>query len=159
MAGRYPTPVVQKNLESRSPMPAAKVKVEVPKMPTGMSPQTKKVWRLLVKMLAQQGTIARVDAFALEQICDQWILRAQCKKALEDGLTFAMENGYQQVKPEVALMQKIDRELRQMMVQFGMTPASRLRLQIGQQEEVVDPTKELEMRRLEKRRGMRVVGG
>lgn len=122
-------------------------------------PTARREWRRVAPLLISQGTLAEIDLVALECYClayeraiEAEAIIASRRAALVDdpenrsrsALTFFSPNGYEQQIPEVSIALQARKELREFMTQFGMTPASRSRINIARkQQETVDPMEAL----------------
>ena len=77
-------------------------------------------------MLEEQGLLSAMDRAALAGYCE---LYARWMKALREiqkgGEVINTPNGSQQVSPWVSIARSAEKELRMFASEFGMTPASR----------------------------------
>lgn len=141
MAGRRPKPtklkVIQGNpgkrpLNPREPVPAA----DAPTRPGWLLPEAKREWSRIVPELRRLGLLTKVDRAALASYCQCWARLVEAQQVLDrKGLTFETPNGYIQQRPEVAMTHKLMSLLKAFLIEFGLTPASRSRLQVESEKE------------------------
>lgn len=128
-----------------------KPKLYAPNAPRHLSDDARKHWRTIVKQLKAAKVMTRMDTDALAMYCEtytQWI----------DAMTDVKENGMlieiekeskigvvytaMEVNAHVKIAAKAFDQLRLMLAEFGMTPASRTRVAIASKdEEAPDPWK------------------
>lgn len=122
-----------KNLDTNEPKP----KPIPPKQPPGMSAGAKKIWKHLEPELDRLGLLTVVDGFAFAAACENYALWQETQRFFRRkdpetgkpyGRTFTTPNGYVGQRPEVAIGQKALSEARAWFTEFGLTPASRVRL-------------------------------
>ena len=166
MAGRPPKPTSLKVIQgtfqkSRAVSEPIVRNIESPPKPPRWfkdHPTAKKEWRRITPLLIEQGTLAEVDLVALECYCiayerviyaEATIYRKQVKlnaagDSESSSLTFVSPNGYEQQIPEVSIAQQARKECREFLTQFGMSPASRSRINIQKKaKETHDPMEAL----------------
>jgi P27 family predicted phage terminase small subunit len=128
---------------------------EVPKPPTGLNRWGRKLWKRIAQQLVDNGVLTELDLPALEQLCQQYG-RAQ---ELYDAMTHEIdETGKRrkrslaeylvgrnsQTMPEYQVMRQAENLLKAYLEQFGLTPASRNRIDLSHaQEEKQDPMEAL----------------
>ncbi|GLQ31654.1 phage terminase small subunit P27 family [Litoribrevibacter albus] len=123
-----------------------KPEVKRPKVPAHLSPKAKTAFRGLCDLLENMGVLTIADGVALELMCDAYAEWRDCRKVVEkEGRTYqttsmAGELVYK-ARPEVAMASDAWKRLKAMMGEFGLTPASRTKLQTNKPEEV-DPLEE-----------------
>lgn len=97
-----------------------------PDCPAHLSDHARREWSRIVSTLDKLGTLSTADYSALELYA---VTHERWTKALavinERGMTFVSGNGYEQVRPEVAVAQKAEQQLINLLKQLGLTPASR----------------------------------
>lgn len=159
MAGRRPKPthlkVVSGNpgkraLNKREPKP----KKVIPSCPEHLSTESKVAWGRLCVLLDRMGVLTEADALALERLCDCYSEILECRELIErDGRTYssvsaAKNEGEEpqfllKANPAVAMLADADRRFKGYLVEFGLTPAARSKVQVkddGDNEK--DPLKE-----------------
>lgn len=115
-----------------------KPKVEAPQPPADMSPEARAEWDRVVPDLLRLGVLTRIDRAALVAYCECWSLFWRSKLVVdEEGATFTTEKGYVGQRPEVSIANKALSQMRAYLIQFGLTPSSRSRVE-GSAEPVDD---------------------
>lgn len=115
-----------------------------PQCPKWLDPEAKKLWKQLIPELERLGLMTIVDGVAFAGICQRYATWVKCEKYLKkNGLTFETDTGYIQQRPEVAISQKALADVRAFMTEFGLTPASRARINIKPDEGKEDPIEAL----------------
>lgn len=147
MAGRPPLPTNIKVLQgtfrpSRAvEEPKPEELKEVPRPPKTLSSKTHKrarsEWTRISKELVDLGLLTKVDFVALECYCLAYERMLTAEEALADGkgLTTFTPNGFEQQRPEVSIASVSRKEVREFLIQFGMTPASRSRINVKKKKE------------------------
>ena len=114
------------------PLPPA-----IPKPPARLLPEAKKEWRQLAPTLLALGLLTEVDLSAFAELCQNYAYYlATDKKILDLGGAgvFAMQktpSGYIQQHPLLSLRRQYYETWRKGLSDFGLTPASRARLVVG----------------------------
>lgn len=136
--GRPPKPTNLKVLEGnpgKRPLPVnePKPKPIPPKCPAWMAIEGKKLWKKLMPELERLGLMTTVDGAAFEAVCQNYATWVKCEKHLKKhGLTMEVETRgggiYEMQRPEVSIGQKSLKSVHTFMVEFGLTPAARVRL-------------------------------
>lgn len=136
-----PTPIlklrgstlVTKRREQGEPKPRA----GRPTCPTWLDVDAKAAWRQLVPELEAMGVLTRIDRNALARYCRTW---ARWKKAEafidKHGEMYPLKDESGQPRcfqqwPQVAIANKLSQQLTRLEQEFGMTPASRTRIQLA----------------------------
>src|SRR5437899_3675113 len=118
--------------QTHSEVPAAR-----PKMPSHLSPDARKAWHGLVKLLEERGTLSRADSMALSIWSETQARWIQAKAELTaHGIVIQTSvldsNGAPVVskKPNPALrtVEQCEKSLRALAREFGCTPQSRERV-------------------------------
>jgi len=142
MGGRPTTPTALKiltgnpgrrKLPKREPQP--KVSQKVPDPPIDMDARAQAVWRRVAPILAECRILTDGDLLALETLCNQEVMwREAMRMTLEKGLIMPKKNkdgevvGIQESTYSMIAGKKMP-ELRAMYIQFGLTPAARVKIQ------------------------------
>lgn len=114
-------------LNVREPKP----KPLVPKCPKWLEPLAKKEWKRIVPELENLGLITCVDGAALEAYCQSYARWVQAEQFIsKHGTMFKTPSGYVQQVPQVAISQKYMAICKSFLTEFGLSPASRTRLEI-----------------------------
>lgn len=160
MAGRRPTPTALKlvtgnagkrAINTSEPRPST---TKGPVMPSYLSPKAKAAWKKLTKLLKDMGVLTAADGFALERLCDVYAeileLRDEIAKNgrtyesirqlddiadQQDGLDdndsgLGLEQRLIKPNPAVAMLADADRRFKSYLVEFGLTPAARTKIQV-----------------------------
>jgi P27 family predicted phage terminase small subunit len=140
--GRPRTPDAIHKLQGTKPHPStAKTQSDIPaarpKMPSHLSPEARKAWHGLVKLLEERGTLSRADSMCLSIWAEtqaRWIA-AKAELAAHGiviEVTVLDSNGAAVItrKPNHALrtVEQCEKNLRAMAREFGCTPQSRERV-------------------------------
>jgi len=112
------------------------------KPPSYLNNTAKVAFRELVKLVGAKGmnVLAEADKTALAMLCDQYsIYRSARSKIKSEGLTFTTtgRNGKQiKARPEVQIANNAWDRVAKMMVEFGLTPSSRSRVNEVEKQEL-----------------------
>lgn len=104
------------------------------KPPAYLNNTAKVAFRDLVKMIGADGmnVLAEADKTALAMLCDQYSIYREARKVIKSKkLTFETvgRNGKQiKARPEVGIMNGAWDRVAKMMVEFGLTPSARSRV-------------------------------
>ena len=148
MAGRRPKPthlkIVGGNpgkraLNKREPAPRR----EIPSCPAHLSDESKVAWGRLVEMLDRIGVLTECDALALERLCDCYADILACRELVaRDGRTYTTTTaqGDTLIKgnPAVNQLRAADAQFKSYLVEFGLTPAARSKVQVSDDEKPED---------------------
>lgn len=156
--GRKPKPTHLKVLEGnpgKRPLPQnePKPKPIAPKAPAWLDPAAKKLWKHLGPQLELLGLLTAVDGAAFEAACQSYATWVKCEKYLKDnGLTVEVQKegddgnlytSYIQQRPEVSIGNKALQAFKAFCTEFGLTPASRTRIDLKPLGEEIDPMEAL----------------
>lgn len=139
MTGRRPTPAYLKEVQGTgrpsraNPVPPA-VTPGRPRIPRHLSPGARAAWRVFAPILDRMGVLTNVDGMALERACECYAdIRELQATITREGRTYETrtERGdiMHRARPEVAALADADRRLKAWLVEFGLTPAARSRVQ------------------------------
>ena len=138
-----------RKLDKKAPKPES----GVPVMPSGLSVVARQEWRSIVPLLLDMGVLTKADGKALAAYCScyaQWML-AEAEIAKygitvnvvhlddEDGDILFSEF---KVNPAVRVRSDALRQMKSFLIEFGLTPASRIKLEMkpsGDGPKAVDP--------------------
>lgn len=134
-------------INKREPKPAA----ERPRCPAHLSPKAKTAFKNVCDLLEEMGVLTVADGMALEMLCDAYAEWRDLRKVVEQkGATYetVATSGDVMVKarPEVAMAADAWKRVKAMASEFGLTAASRTKLQTSEPESV-DPLEEFLNRR------------
>ena len=166
MAGRRPTPthlkVVKGNpgkraINKKEPKP----KREIPGCPAYLSNTAKVAWGRLSVVIDRMGILTEADGPALERLCDCYAEILECRDIIaRDGRTYSSvttrttsEEGEQvtveevksllKANPAVGMLADADRRFKSYLVEFGLTPAARSKVQAKAEDDAkTDPLQE-----------------
>lgn len=112
-------------------------------MPKGLSREAAALWPAVVKSLMDMQVLTVADGPALSRLCETYseIIAAQreiAKPKSKGGGRFQSVktmggDTMVRIHPAVAALQDADRRFRQWAAEFGLTPASRTRIQVNGQ--------------------------
>lgn len=124
-----------RKLNDLEPQPAK----GVPEMPKGMGVAAKRHWRVFVRELEAVGVLSVVDGIALGEACISAALAEKYRNvALEEPMIkeamFSKDGTYigdkWKVNPATAGYITCSKNMKQYLIEFGLTPASRSKLKI-----------------------------
>lgn len=121
----------------------------IPKKPTWLTGEGKKMWDYLTPKLQKLGLLTEIDGYALTAACDSYATWVKMKRYLKkNGYTYEYENKNGAInevaRPEVHIANKALVEFKAFCTEFGLTPASRSRLNINfKTNDDLDPMEEL----------------
>jgi P27 family predicted phage terminase small subunit len=110
-----------------------------------LHPKARSEWLRVAPALVGAGLLSNLDLVALECYCLAYE-RMLCAEEIlaQTGLTFTSPKGFIMQRPEVSIASMARKEVREFLVQFGMTPASRARVSAKPRDEgEIDPMEEL----------------
>ena len=102
-----------------------------PKCPAYLDEDAKAEWRRLVPVLRRMKVLTEADYMVLSSLCQAYstMVKAQ-KKLTESGLLFKTQSGYVQQSPLLSIVSSCVETITRLAREFGLTPASRTRLQM-----------------------------
>lgn len=117
-----------------------KVELVAPKCPASLTAEEKAVWKHTVPVLLDMGVLAKIDETALEIFCQDLVRRRHAQDFIaKHGETYTLtetgEDGEKRIRcivqfPQVSIARSLGDSLRRMMVEFGMTPSARTRIEV-----------------------------
>lgn len=144
MAGRRPTPTALKlvtgNPGKRAPnKKEPKPKRVIPSCPAHLTDEGKVAWGRLVVLLDRMGVLTEADTFALERLCDCYADILECRELIDrDGRTYTTQSeGGTLIKtnPAVNQLRAADAQFKSYLVEFGLTPAARTKVNAKDQDD------------------------
>ena len=131
--GRKPKPpelrVFEGNREHRIILNTPKSTPQLPYAPRWLSPIAKQEWRRISRELYALGLLTTIDRAALEAYCQCYARWREAEEKLKIE-TFETDTGYVGQNPYINIAIKYAKEMRAFLVEFGMTPSSRVRVNI-----------------------------
>jgi P27 family predicted phage terminase small subunit len=101
-----------------------------PTLPADLSKAAKKVWRQTVPVLLKLGTLTTADGDALSAYCEAKVTWRIAQKSIEkDGITIQSSQGLKK-NPACTISNEAMKTMRALMSEFGMTPASRTKIEV-----------------------------
>jgi P27 family predicted phage terminase small subunit len=104
------------------------------KMPDGLTARAQAHWPKLAKQLTAARILTELDAPALAMHCElfaSW--RDACDKLTEFGPVVETDKGGLKLSPYWVTFMQASSEMRRLLTEFGMTPASRSRVAAAKQ--------------------------
>ena len=100
--------------------------------PTRLKGDARKEWKRIAPVLRDAGLLTKIDGTALTLYCEAHELYLKAKKHVdtEPLIDFVGEHAYPTPTPYLAIMNKQADRMRQFLIEFGMTPSSRTRVQV-----------------------------
>lgn len=138
--GRAPTPTEilkrRGSWRGNSRPSEPKPQKTAPPKPRRLTKEQSAVWKQLVPELERLGVLSRIDGNALERYCTLWIRWRRASDFLEKyGESYPLKDNDGKVKcfmpfPQAAVVNKLSVLLLRLEQEFGLTPASRTRIQV-----------------------------
>lgn len=137
MRGRRPKPTYLKvitgnpgkrPLNTREPKPAA----ALPTCPAHLCPSAKAEWKRLAHLLHDIGLLSKLDRTILAGYCQSYGRWVEAEKKLMDSpAILKMPSGYVQQNPWLTIANKQLELMHRYMVELGLTPAARSKVEIS----------------------------
>jgi P27 family predicted phage terminase small subunit len=141
MAGRRPKPTHLKLLQGnpgKRPLNANEPKppVELPPPPDHLNEAAKKEWNRLGPQLVQLSLLSAIDGSAFAGYCVLYSRWVEAEEMLrKTGPVFKAPSGYPQLSPYYTIANQCLSQMRQYLIEFGMTPSSRSRTTVRNNED------------------------
>lgn len=126
-----------------------------PVCPKWLNDDAKAIWRQMVTMLERIGVLSSVDGQTLTRYCTTWVRWRKAQEFLEthnEAYPILDENKklkYMAQWPQVAIEHKLSLVLLRIEQEFGLTPASRSRIALPNEEQNKENPNERYFRRAE----------
>jgi len=118
-----------RNIHEPRPAPS------LPKMPSWLDDIGRKEWRRMVPMLHKLGVLTKLDKSALASMCQSWSEYIHAIQAIREmGELVEAAEGRPHLNPMVKVRDSAFDKWRRMAREFGLTPASRPRIQANEPE-------------------------
>lgn len=134
-AGRKRTPTQIRVLEgnrSFRPLPQDEPELiaEIPNPPEHLTENAKKHWATLTKQLHGADILTRIDGQGLEMLCEAYANWIEANNNLRIGGLVVEDpiTGVPKQSPYASMADKYFHQMRQMLIEFGMTPSARARV-------------------------------
>jgi P27 family predicted phage terminase small subunit len=145
MVGRKPKPAKihelngfpgKRKLNRREPKP----RLCIPLPPAHLSEQIKEAWRKLAVKLHRMGVLTEADAWGLEELSETYVeVRDLRQQIAQEGRTVEITTTTGDVRevtnPLVNQLSDAAKRLRALMVEFGLTPSARTRVNVTEEKE------------------------
>jgi P27 family predicted phage terminase small subunit len=103
-------------------------KTRIPACPFHLSGDAKKEWERVAPLLENLRLLSDIDRGALALYCQAWGRWVEAEEALKKyGVMVKSPNGFPMQSPYLAVANKAMEQIRAMLTEFGMSPASRTR--------------------------------
>ena len=152
MAGRPKKPTSIKAIQGtlrpdRANKNEPKLDAQIPTTPSWLSPIAKNAFKEIAELLVDIRVITKADKKALEIMCDAYSEYRELRKVvIEHGPTFETTgvggDTVIRARPEVAMSSDAWKRFNSQLQQFGLTPASRAKVNAMEKEPEQDPLKE-----------------
>ena len=145
MRGRKPIPTAVKIANGnpgKRPLPENEPTPETgrPEAPEWLDPEARQEWDKITGELEAMGTLYKVDRAALVLYAVAMGRYERCTKLVsEHGEMTEAKNGTPIQNPYLAIANKAHEQASKLLVEFGLTPSSRTRVQATKKEEKADP--------------------
>ena len=147
---RRPKPTALKiatGIPGKRPLNKSEAKtVGTPRRPAHLSERAAAAWKYVVPILEDRGLAGDLDAWAIEMLCECYATILELRRVLrdeEDGsFTYETESESGRMirpRPEVGMLADKERLFKGWLVEFGMTPAARSKVQASDPTKVEDP--------------------
>jgi len=150
MTGRRPIPTALKIATGNPGKRAinrgdAKIKAGIPQPPDDVPDDVRRAWFTLCPLLFSMGVLTPADAIALERLCYCYAEVRQLEAEIaEKGRNQEVETNSGDVmerqRPAVAQLADADRRLKSYLVEFGLTPAARSKVNVSEPEKPSNAT-------------------
>jgi P27 family predicted phage terminase small subunit len=137
MAGRRPKPSHLKLLQGnpgKRPLNANEPKppVELPPPPDHLNEAARKEWNRLGPQLVKLNLLSAIDSSAFAGYCVLYSRWVEAEEMLaKTGPVFKAPSGYPQLSPYYTIANQCLAQMRQYLIEFGMSPASRSRTTVN----------------------------
>ncbi|MBS7596727.1 MULTISPECIES: phage terminase small subunit P27 family [unclassified Pseudomonas] len=104
-----------------------------------MSSEGQVAWGRLTVLLDRMGVLTEADGFALERLCDCYAEILALRDLVDaQGRTYETTSTQGELvlkaNPAVAMLADVDRRFKSYLVEFGLTPAARSKVQVKDDE-------------------------
>lgn len=109
--------------------------IAMPKPPNHLNEIAIKEWNRMAPLLLNLRLMTKNDMAAFASYCVTYARWVEAEISLNDGngLIFCTQTGYQQQRPEIGVANQAMTLMHKFLVEFGMTPSSRARLEVPQE--------------------------
>lgn len=122
----------------------------VPKPPAHLDGEAKKEWLRRAKQLFDLGLLYDMDTSAFEAYCSAYGRFVEAQRQLKQGMIVAGRNKFPMLNPYLRVLREATADMAKYLVEFGMTPSSRSRIQVKRNKNPEPATPEMDsMEKLE----------
>jgi P27 family predicted phage terminase small subunit len=111
---------------------------KAPSCPRHLTPEARREWRRVTRELLDKNLLQVVDRAALAAYCQSWARWVEVEEKMADPkfeLIGVTDKGYEYVSPWLTVANQALKQMRSFLTEFGLTPASRTRIQVPEQAE------------------------
>lgn len=134
--GRRPKPTALKELAGnpgKRPLNKAEPRPRTrrPKMPSHLSTEAQAEWRRITRELKAMNLLSSADADAIAMYADAYARWVEASAAVRTkGMVVLTDNGFPVQSPYIGIINTCWRTMQKLLIEFGMTPAARSRIQV-----------------------------
>jgi P27 family predicted phage terminase small subunit len=142
MRGRKPKPTKLKRLAGNPGKRLlnkheARIAPEIPTCPSHLLGEARREWKRITPELYSVGLLTLIDRAAIAGYCTAWARYVKAEKQLSKrGEVEVGVNGTLKVSPWHTVAKNAKEEMRKYLVEFGMSPASRSRVEAAEMEQL-----------------------
>jgi P27 family predicted phage terminase small subunit len=108
--------------------------------PEGLSEKAAVHWDIVVAQLQAVGVMTSLDVHALELYCESYARWREATEQIENyGMIVKSPSGYPVQTPYLGIANTALKHMKDLLVEFGMTPSSRTRVSTVTPDEPTDP--------------------
>lgn len=105
--------------------------LSIPDPPSDLPEVAKKEWIRVATILFDIGILSGLDLTGLASYCNTFAIWVRCNDEMaEQGLTVMAPSGYPIINPLLSQIYKSQKEMRDWLIQYGMTPAARANVSV-----------------------------
>ena len=125
----------KRGINTREPRPRA----GTPTCPAILSDVGKKEWRRITRELREMGTLASSDRAGIAAYCKEYERWWEAEEKVRMvGMVIKTPSGYPVLNPYLSVANGAMRHMVKILAEFGLTPASRTRIQVESKPEATD---------------------
>ena len=134
-AGRKPKPTALKLIQGtyrpdRANPSEPHPRPVIPPCPKFLQGEAREAYRKTAKKLARIGLLTELDDMALSMLCQGWADYLEATDQVrKSGILVKSPNGFPVLNPYLVAANQALKKVRTLLVEFGMTPGSRSRIQ------------------------------
>jgi P27 family predicted phage terminase small subunit len=111
---------------------------KAPSCPKHLTGEARKEWRRISRDLLAANLLQVVDRAALAAYCQAWARWVDAELKMQEAgfsMVATTDKGYEYVSPWLTVANQALKQMRSFLTEFGLTPASRTRIQVPEQAE------------------------